>query len=85
MRSKPPFSNVEEFPKRKRGRPRRDSVAIFLRVPTAEADRIDEWRKGQAKVLGRPEAVRQLVRKALGKPAAPRRLTSSRQIPLPRK
>lgn len=50
--------------KKKTGRPPKDSEAVNVRMDRAMLDRVDEFAAGQG-IAGRPEAVRQLVGRAL--------------------
>lgn len=50
--------------KKKTGRPPKDSEAVNVRMDRAMLDRVDEFAAGQG-IASRPEAVRQLVGRAL--------------------
>jgi hypothetical protein len=43
------------------------SVPILVRLPPAQADAIDEWRRAEKDIPSRPEAIRRLVTEALAK------------------
>ena len=52
--------------KRGRGRPRVGSTGIMVRMPPAELAELDKWIARQ-EATSRPEAIRQLVKLAIGK------------------
>jgi hypothetical protein len=54
-------------PHKKIGRPRVDSTLIGVRLTPAELERLDEWRLAQEGQPGRPEALRLLGRRVIGK------------------
>jgi hypothetical protein len=54
-------------PQKKIGRPRVDSTLIGVRLTPAELERLDEWRLAQDGQPGRPEALRWLARRVIGK------------------
>lgn len=47
--------------------PLADSVTVSILIPTSTAHFIDEWRRKQAKIPSRSEAIRHLVDEALRK------------------
>jgi hypothetical protein len=49
------------------GRPRVDSTLIAVRLTPAELERLDVWRLAQEGQPGRPEALRRLARRVIGK------------------
>jgi len=54
--------------KKKMGRPRVGSVLIAVRLPPADLERLDAWITAQDDPqLTRPEALRRLASKAIGK------------------
>ncbi len=50
---------------KKRGRPQADTEAVNVRMPREQIERLDDWRRLQADLPGRPEAIRRLVEEAL--------------------
>jgi len=52
--------------KKPRGRPSLDTEAINVRMERSDIAKIDDWRKQQPDAPNRPEAIRRLVRHALG-------------------
>jgi hypothetical protein len=54
--------------KSKIGRPSVDSEAITLRLRKEAIERIDNWRRLELDIPGRPEAIRRLVDIALKSP-----------------
>jgi hypothetical protein len=53
--------------KRGRGRPRRDPTSIHLTLVPDQLDELDAWIAKQDDSPSRPEAIRRLLAKALGK------------------
>ncbi len=51
--------------KNKGGRPRVDATPITVRVPPALLSELDSWLASNSTITSRPEAIRQLVEKAL--------------------
>jgi hypothetical protein len=58
--------------KSKTGRPPVDSEAVTVRLRSEVIARIDDWRRDQPDLPGRPEAIRRLVDAALNEEDAPR-------------
>jgi hypothetical protein len=58
---------VSDVKKPKIGRPRVDSTLISVRLTPAELERLDVWRLEQIDQPGRPEALRRLARRVIGK------------------
>ena len=55
--------SITDNRKKKRvGRPRVDALLIGVRVPPSGVTEIDNWRRQQADLPGRPEAIRRLVK-----------------------
>jgi len=54
-------STIDGAKKSKRGRPSVDSDAVNVRMSTVTLGTIDEWRRKQDDLPGRPEAIRRLV------------------------
>jgi hypothetical protein len=52
--------------KKSRGRPPVDTEAVNVRMTTEALQTIDDWRRKQEDLPGRPEAIRRLVEQALG-------------------
>jgi hypothetical protein len=52
---------------KKIGRPRVDSTLIGVRLTPAELERLDEWCLAQEDQPGRPEALRRLAHRVIGK------------------
>lgn len=42
-----------------------ESIAVNVRLPIASVSEIDDWRRKQDDLPGRPEAIRRLVEKSL--------------------
>ena len=57
-------SNTAQKP---RGRPPVDTEAINVRLPVAWIAKLDNWRRAQSDLPGRPEAIRRLIELALEK------------------
>jgi len=53
--------------KKKMGRPRVGSTLIAVRLPPAELARLDDWIAAQDDKPSRPEALRRLAGKVIGK------------------
>jgi hypothetical protein len=51
--------------KKPKGRPKVDSEAVNVRLTRDALERVDDWRRAQADVPTRPEAIRRLVEKGL--------------------
>jgi hypothetical protein len=63
-------SRINNIKKAKRGRPPIDSEAVTVRMAVDALQSIDDWRRHQDDLPGRPEAIRRLVElglKAKGK------------------
>ena len=63
-------SRINNIKNAKRGRPPVDSEAITVRMAVDALQNVDDWRRKQADLPGRPEAIRRLVElglKAKGK------------------
>lgn len=59
-------STINSANKPKRGRPPVDTVAVNVRLPVEAVSEIDDWRRKQDDLPGRPEAIRRLVGLGLG-------------------
>jgi len=57
-------SNTAQKP---RGRPPVDTEAINVRLASSWIARLDNWRRTQNDLPGRPEAIRRLIEKSLEK------------------
>jgi hypothetical protein len=58
---------IVDIEKGKRGRPRTDATPIMVRLQPDALAALDEWREAQpAPIPSRPEAIRALLRRALG-------------------
>lgn len=51
--------------KSKKGRPAIDSEAVNVRLKRNFLEKLDNWRRNQADLPSRPEAIRRLLEKAL--------------------
>ncbi|MGY4570499.1 hypothetical protein [Bradyrhizobium sp. USDA 3256] len=63
-------STINSAKKSKRGRPAVESEAVNVRMTLDALQNLDDWRRNQADLPGRPEAIRRLVEiglKAKGK------------------
>jgi len=60
-------SIISDNRKRKPGRPPVGSTLVGVRVPPDELADIDDWAARQKEPLTRPEAIRTLVRRGLGR------------------
>lgn len=49
-----------------RKRPAQSGTPVMVRLQPDQIQRLDNWRKGQAELPSRPEAIRRLVEHALG-------------------
>jgi hypothetical protein len=58
-------STIDSAKKQKRGRPPVDTMAVNVRISTDAVSEIDDWRRHQDDLPGRPEAIRRLVDIAL--------------------
>lgn len=58
--------SISDNRKRGRGRPPVGSTLVGVRFPPAELAVLDEWIAKHGEGLSRPEAVRQIVSKAIG-------------------
>jgi len=65
------MKSIPSAKKRGRGRPRVDATPVNTRFPPDELDVLDAWMSKQKEEMSRPEAVRRIVKDALG--AAPKR------------
>lgn len=59
-------STINSANKPKRGRPPVDTMAVNVRLPVEAVSEIDDWRRKQDDLPGRPEAIRRLVGLGLG-------------------
>jgi hypothetical protein len=50
-----------------KGRPPVDTEAINVRLASAWIAKLDNWRRGQSDLPGRPEAIRRLIERSLEK------------------
>jgi hypothetical protein len=51
--------------KKSRGRPPKESEAVTVRIDAEGLRAIDDWRRGEDDLPGRPEAIRRLVQLSL--------------------
>lgn len=58
-------STLDSAKKRKKGRPPVESMAVNVRLPMDAVSAIDDWRRRQDDLPGRPESIRRLVEQAL--------------------
>lgn len=58
-------STLDSAKKRKKGRPPVESMAVNVRLPMDAVSEIDDWRRRQDDLPGRPEAIRRLVEMGL--------------------
>jgi hypothetical protein len=54
-------SRINNVKKSKRGRPPIESEAVTVRMATSALRDVDDWRRQQDDLPGRPEAIRRLV------------------------
>ena len=54
-------SGINHIEKSKRGRPPVASEAITVRIPVDHLAILDDWRRRQDDLPGRPEAIRRLI------------------------
>jgi hypothetical protein len=54
-------STINSAKKSKRGRPPVDTEAVNVRMATEALETIDNWRRKEPDLPGRPEAIRRLV------------------------
>ena len=54
-------SRINNIKKSKRGRPSVDSEAVTVRIAVGALKLLDDWRRDQEDLPGRPEAIRRLV------------------------
>jgi hypothetical protein len=54
-------STINSAKKTKRGRPPVESEAVNVRIALVALETIDNWRRKQVDLPGRPEAIRRLV------------------------
>jgi hypothetical protein len=59
--------SIDSAKKPKKGRPSVDSEAVNVRLERQAIEALDAWRKKQNDLPTRPEAIRRLIEKALGK------------------
>lgn len=59
-------SRINNVKNSKRGRPPVESEAITVRMTTDALHALDDWRRKQDDLPGRPEAIRRLVGLGLG-------------------
>jgi hypothetical protein len=55
------LSRIHNIKNSKRGRPSVESEAATVRLAVSALQTIDDWRRTQADLPGRPEAIRRLV------------------------
>lgn len=60
-------SRLNSAKKSKRGRPPVDSEAVNVRMALDALQNLDDWRRKQPDLPGRPEAIRRLVEIGLAK------------------
>jgi hypothetical protein len=60
-------STIDSAKKSKRGRPPVDTEAVNVRLAVTALEVIDNWRRKQDDLPGRPEAIRRLVELGLKK------------------
>jgi hypothetical protein len=60
-------STINNIKKSKRGRPTIESEAVTVRMAVDVLKTLDDWRRKQADLPGRPEAIRRLVEIGLSK------------------
>ena len=65
-------STIDSAKKPKRGRPSVDTEAVNVRMSTGILGTIDDWRRKQEDLPGRPEAIRRLLELALAKTSTKR-------------
>ncbi len=58
---KPRMSRRDLTIKPKKGRPEVDSEAVHVRLDRASLIALDDWRREQTDLPGRPEAIRRLI------------------------
>jgi len=61
-------SRINNIKKSKRGRPSIESEAVTVRMAVDALQNIDDWRRKQDDLPGRPEAIRRLVELGLKVP-----------------
>ena len=54
-------SIINSAKKPKRGRPSVETEPVNVRMPTTSLKAVDDWRRAQDDLPGRPEAIRRLV------------------------
>jgi hypothetical protein len=54
-------STIDNIKKAKKGRPPVESEAVTVRMTTDNLRTLDDWRRKQEDLPGRPEAIRRLV------------------------
>jgi hypothetical protein len=54
-------SRINNVKKSKRGRPAVESEAVTVRMVADALKSVDDWRRNEADLPGRPEAIRRLV------------------------
>jgi hypothetical protein len=54
-------SRINDIKKSKRGRPQVDSEPVTVRMTLDSLRSLDDWRRDQDDLPGRPEAIRRLV------------------------
>jgi hypothetical protein len=59
------MKSISSAKKSKKGRPPVESEAVNVRFLSSDLSRIDDWRRQQPDLPGRPEAIRRLVEQAL--------------------
>lgn len=58
-------SRINDIKKSKRGRPSVESEAVTVRMSVESLQGLDDWRRKQDDLPGRPEAIRRLVERGL--------------------
>jgi len=61
-------STINSAKKPKKGRPPVESEPVNVRFPLASLQAVDNWRRQQEDLPGRPEAIRRLVEQGLARP-----------------
>lgn len=62
------MKSISSAKKSKKGRPPVESEAVNVRFLAVDLARIDDWRREQPDLPGRPEAIRRLVELSLNMP-----------------
>lgn len=53
-----------------------ETIPVMVRLSADQAKAIDDWRRSQTDLPGRPEAIRRLVEQALTAPSKPQKRSS---------